>query len=247
MNNKNITELKKLFFRIKNVPLTKSLRKGTTGLGYTFESLIGKDEDSSYLPDFKGIEIKTKLGYTKTPITLFCLTPIKNNTSAIKFIYNNFGYPNKHNHEYKSFKGNVYYNRNNLIANKYILKTKLELDCNKLCLLILDNRLNFIDKSIYWDLNEIKNRLSTKLNYLAIIKGYPYNKDKSTFYKYTSLKIYKLKSFDAFLNLLKKDKIYITFNLDTYFNEKRFGDINDRGTAFKLELYNIDDLFDNID
>ena len=35
----------------------KSIRGGTTGIGATFEALIGKEEDKLSLPDFKGIEI----------------------------------------------------------------------------------------------------------------------------------------------------------------------------------------------
>ena len=75
----NIRLLRQKFIEIKKLGLIKSLRKGSTGLGFTFESLIGKAEDSRPLPDFNGIEIKTKLGYTKAPITLFTLVPHKNN------------------------------------------------------------------------------------------------------------------------------------------------------------------------
>ena len=62
--------MKEKFRQIQNIGLCKSLRKGTTGICFTFESLIGKSEDRSFEPDFKGIEIKVKLAYTKTPTTL---------------------------------------------------------------------------------------------------------------------------------------------------------------------------------
>ena len=99
MNN-NIQELKKEFNKIKNIPLNKSLRIGPTGLGYTFESLLNKKEDNLYFPDFKGIEIKTKLGYTKSSLTLFTLTPTKENDRSIKYILENFGYPDKNKKEF---------------------------------------------------------------------------------------------------------------------------------------------------
>ena len=38
----NILELKKEFDRIKKLNYIKSLRKGSTGVGYTFETLINK-------------------------------------------------------------------------------------------------------------------------------------------------------------------------------------------------------------
>ena len=241
MNN-NIQELKKEFNKIKNIPLNKSLRIGPTGLGYTFESLLNKKEDNLYFPDFKGIEIKTKLGYTKSSLTLFTLTPTKENDRSIKYILENFGYPDKNKKEFKTFKGDVYYKQNNIIANKFIFKTKIDIKNNKLKLIILDTELNIINDEIYWNLQEIKERLYAKLNYLAYIKGYPYKINNQTYYKYTNLEIYKAKDFNNFLELLKKDIIYITFNISVFTNN-RYGQIHDRGTAFKLKNNHLLELF----
>lgn len=243
----SINELKKEFNKIKNIPLNKSLRSGTTGLGYTFETLLNKKEDTSYLPDFKGIEIKTQLGYTKSALTLFTLTPKKENDRSTKYILENFGYPDKNNKKFKTFKGNVYYNQNNLIANKYIFKSKLDLNNNLLKLVILDNEFKIINDSIYWNLSDIKERIYTKLNYLAYIKDYPYKINNETYYKYTSLNIYKLRDFDTFLDLLKKDIIIIKFNISIFNNEKRYGQIQDRGTAFLIKNTNLNDLFEKVE
>lgn len=75
--NTHIIELKKQFLKIKNNTNHKSLRTGNTGIGYTFENLIDKKEDNLSIPDYNGIEVKTKLGYSKSPLTLFTLTPKK--------------------------------------------------------------------------------------------------------------------------------------------------------------------------
>lgn len=105
----NISELVEYFENIKNTPFNRSLRNGSTGIGYTFENLIHKKEDSNYLPDFKGIEIKTKLGYSRSPIKLFTLVPKFNGESPIKYILNNFGYPDKNNKNLKAFRGDVFH------------------------------------------------------------------------------------------------------------------------------------------
>ena len=68
--------------------------------------------------------------------------------------------------------------------------------------------MNVISNNIYWNFNEIKKRLYTKLNYLAIVKAYPYRKDK-IYYKYTSIEIYKLKGFDELINLIENDKVFM--------------------------------------
>ena len=117
--------------------------------------------------------IKTKLGYTKSSLTLFTLTPkSKNNIRSVKYILDNFGYPDKNN--LPAFKGDVYHNYNNLIDNKFIFKTKINRLENRLELVILDTNYSVINNDIYWDLEDIKNRLFTKINYLAYVKSYPY-------------------------------------------------------------------------
>ena len=242
----NIKELKTLFEKIKKFEFHNSLRKGSTGIGYTFENLIGKKEDSNFLPDFKGIEIKTKLGYSKSPMTLFTLVPKKENDNSIKYILDNFGYPDKDN-TFKSFRGNVYSKKNNLIANRFIFKIKINHDEQKLQLIILNSNLELIDNSIHWNMKDVETRLFAKLNYLAIIKGYPYKRNNNNCFKYTELAIYKLKKFDVFLNLIKDDKVFIVFNIGVHKSAEKYGQICDRGTAFRIQLNNIEELFDRID
>lgn len=245
----NIKLLKRKFEEIKKLELTKALRKGTTGIGYTFETLLGKKEDNSYLPDFNGIEIKTKLGYSSSPLTLFCMVPKKSNDYCIKHILNTYGYPDKEalKHGFKRFKGNVYCKQNNIIACKYIFKLKIDKVNKKLRLFILDRYFNVIKDDIFWDFEDLEQRLFSKLSYLAIIKGLPYKRNNNTFYKYISLDIYKLKSFDIFLKLIEKDKIFVVFNIDMIKNEKQFGKINDRGTAFRINIRDIEQLFEKVD
>ena len=58
---KNFNSLYFRFLRIKQLGWIKSMRKGPTGVGYTFEELLNKKEDHLPLPDYKGIEIKTNM------------------------------------------------------------------------------------------------------------------------------------------------------------------------------------------
>lgn len=238
--------LKDKFNEIKEKGLCKSLRNGSTGIGFTFETLIGKKEDNLSEADFNGIEIKVKFGYSKSPTTLFSLTP-KGYDYTIKHILNTYGYPDKENKKYKCFRGNAYYNSNCVTANRYIMKLKINYELNRLELIILDINLKILDKSIYWDLKDLKGRLYKKLNYLAYIKGYPYIRNNETYYKYTNLNIYKLKSFEIFLNLIEQDKVHVSFNIGTCKRGKNIGKIEDRGTAFKLNNNYINELFDLVE
>ena len=88
---KEIKILYREFYRIRNMGLIKSLRGGSTGIGYTFETLLSKKEDQSFKPDYLGIEIKTHLGYSKSPITLFNLTPENIDKKTTKDLLKEYG------------------------------------------------------------------------------------------------------------------------------------------------------------
>jgi len=55
-----LTELLKLFDSVSAMGWLDSSREGDTGIGYTFETLIGIAENNDKIADFKGIEIKCK-------------------------------------------------------------------------------------------------------------------------------------------------------------------------------------------
>lgn len=57
---KNITELNKKFLDIKKKGWVKSIIDGNSSVGRTFETLLGNSENSLEIPDYNGIEIKTK-------------------------------------------------------------------------------------------------------------------------------------------------------------------------------------------
>ena len=56
----NIDLLINKFNNIKNMGWVSSIKKGSAGIGLTFEHLIGVNENEFEIPDFNGIELKTK-------------------------------------------------------------------------------------------------------------------------------------------------------------------------------------------
>lgn len=74
-HEKEIEVFEELLERLKELATKpfKSLRSGDTGVGFTLESLLGIEANSSKAPDYKGIEIKS--GRSKTRTTLFAQVP----------------------------------------------------------------------------------------------------------------------------------------------------------------------------
>ncbi|HEY0502906.1 MAG TPA: MvaI/BcnI family restriction endonuclease [Lysobacter sp.] len=74
-----LTELIAHYDRISALGWIDTLRRGDTGIGYTFEELVGIKENNDQNADFKGIEIKCKLkkqkGRAASKTNLFQLAP----------------------------------------------------------------------------------------------------------------------------------------------------------------------------
>jgi len=67
----NLEEFKEKFQELKNKGFVPSRRKGPTGVGYTFETLLGLGENNLALPDIENIEIKAHRDNSNSMITLF--------------------------------------------------------------------------------------------------------------------------------------------------------------------------------
>lgn len=66
-----ITEFQTKFQEIKNMGFIRTQRKGTTGIGYTLETLLGIMENNNTTPDIEGAELKTHRNNVNGLITLF--------------------------------------------------------------------------------------------------------------------------------------------------------------------------------
>lgn len=239
----NIDELYKKFLKIKNMGYVKSVRNGNTGVGATFEYLIGKKEDQEPEPDFKGIEIKTKMYHTKTDINLFSANPSGNNDKESYRLARKYGYPDKIIRHCNILNCCAFGNKNTLVANKYLFKLNVDRCKNKIILEIRDLDGNILDKSTYWDLDKLKIRVENKLNILAFVKALRKINSNITYYKYYSIKFYKLRDFDTFLNLIENGYIRVVFKIGVFRSVDRFGDLHDHGTSFQISQDNINRLY----
>ena len=97
----NIELLQRKFQEIKNMEYVKSIRKGNTGIGATFEYLLGKNEENFEIADYYGIEIKTKRSYSKAYINLFNAVPTGSGYYEVKRLRDTYGYPDSNLKQYK--------------------------------------------------------------------------------------------------------------------------------------------------
>lgn len=243
--NKNLIELKKNFEKIHKMGFVKSMRKGTTGLGYTFECLLGKKEDQDITPDYKGIEIKCKLGYSKTDLNLFTSSPARDREIATNYIFQKYSYHLYGNENlYRLFTRKIYYGTKYELYG-YSFKLKIDYINKKLLIQSFYNDI-FCENVCYWNFDDLQNHLITKLNYLALVVGYPTVKNGEKYYKYYTIKFYKLKSFEMFLKLIEKGDIYVLIYLREGLNKLGDYKIINNGVSFRIKTSNLYKLFNNI-
>lgn len=241
----DIILLKNEFKKIKNIGLVKSLRNGTTGIGYTFESLLNKKEDQECKPDFKSIELKCKLGYSKTPLSLFTCAPKRNAKEAINYIFNTYKFHRYNNKsDIKIFSAKLFSNYSTDI-NGYTFKLKVDYYNLRIIMQSFYNTI-YLEDVCYWDFKTLEKKLKEKLTTLAIIYGYPYKINNQIYYKYLKMNIYKLRGFYEFLDLINRDAIFIYM----YFKEGKDKEgnikIENHGVCFKIRQENILKLFSRI-
>ena len=126
MDNKVLQGFKRDFLAIKAKGFVKSNRKHNTGIGKTFEDLIGIYENNNRLADYQGVlELKSQRELSESLVTLFTLVPTSPD-GAMTVIRDTYGtvdheFPNK-----KIIHSTVPYSKFN--SYKARLGFKLELD-----------------------------------------------------------------------------------------------------------------------
>ena len=244
---KNIIELNEKYKSIKNKGWIKSKRSGTSGIGYTFEKLLDKEEENFPIPDFKEIEIKTMHKYSKRNIHLFNLTPDGDYLFPIKRILNILGYPDKDFPMYKVFNMDV----DALNYTKVGLFKKMKLVVNrnkkKLELIVVDNKGKKINIDTSWSFESLYERINLKLKYLALIKADSKKINGDEYFYYNQINFYKIKDFDNFINLLEQGYITVTFKISVFKKGKRLGQVHDHGTGFSINEEHVTKLYDEID
>lgn len=242
----NIKKLKTEFYKIQCKNWIENKEKGTSAAGKILENLLLKEDDNLIIADYYGIELKTKLNYSEPHIGLFSMAP-DNRPLAIKEILGKYGWPSKKDRKYKVFFGWFNGGDFNKVGLFNDFKLEVDRDLEVIHLVIRNHLTNNINKNISWSFEQLENRLNMKLKYLALI---PVSKKiyfGKTYFKYHNLKLYKLKSFDKFLELIEDGTISVNMKISFYTSKEKYGKIQDKGTTFEIEEKDLEKLFTRID
>ncbi len=245
-NNESILKLLEKFIEVKNKGWVQSIRRGPTGVGATFEFLIGKSEENFEMPDFYGIEIKTKRYNSSSLVTLFNATPDSHIILGTKRLLSLYGYPDRIIKNVKVLNNVAYASHYTLVGLKYRFKIMVDFNSKKVFLCVYDRYFRFLENKTYWTFELLKEKLERKLKWLAVVIAENKIINEVEYFHYTKMHLYRLKDFDTFIKLLDFGLIRVTFKMGVFRDDERYGKLHNRGTSFDIEFNDIELLYEKI-
>lgn len=198
-------ELADLLIEVNEKGWIKTLRAGDTGVGYTFETLIGIEANSSTEPDYKGIEIKcSRKNGNNTLQTLFSKVPKWGEYSNRGELVQERGYWDDQKKRYA-----LYMTINTIKENSKGWKLKINYDEERIY--VVQNG----ERTVYYDFDILKESLESKHKETMFIKADIQNKtkqkDPNEEFLYNEAMLCLGSSFISFLSLIEKGLVSLDF------------------------------------
>lgn len=244
--NEDITILNNKFKNIKALGWVEGISNGTGNAGRTLEFLLSKELENFEIPDFNGIEIKTKNVFSNAYINLFNATPDEKYLFEIKRLTSKYGYPDKVYKTANLLQVSLFCNKISDAGYRYKFKGTINKLEHKIFLNVFNRYSKIIDTETYWSFQLLKEKLERKLKYLALIDVLVNYHNNKQYFLYNNIYFYELKDFDNFLNLLENGKIRITFKVGVFKSGVKSGQMHDHGTGFGIKEKDLELLYNKI-
>lgn len=213
----------------------KSHRNGPTGIGKTFEDLLGKKEDNLPSPDFHQIELKAHDQAKNSYITLFTKSPnVPRGVNTLlreKYGYKDIGSGQRILHT--SVTSRMQFNAK---SNHYFMIINNS-ENESISLLVYTHSKELIKDNFTaeWTYDILKKSLDNKLKTLAIINSSTKVYNKIKYYSYNNIKMVYALSLEQLLAALEDQKLIVDLRLGVYHSGKNLGKTHDHGTGFRIK------------
>lgn len=220
----------------------ESQRNGTTGIGYTFESLLGKEEEQFPIPDYGTIEVKTRYRNSVENIGLFTAAPDGDYIFNTKRMYDEYGFPDKSNPDLKVFYARMG-SKWRYAGKNYQFKLYIDNKKKQIRIIAINKAGEIFDTEVSWTFEILKRKVEAKLKYLALVKADSIFMHGKQYFKYYNLTFYMNEGFDTFINLVEQDVINATFMVGAYKNGPKQGMMYNHGVRFDIAEEDLEKLF----
>lgn len=221
-----LNELVTLFEKVSELGFLRTMRPGDTGIGYTFETLIGIQANSDKDPDFKGIEIKcsrsrkskNKRTSPSGKQTLFSLIPKWGELSGRRELVEKYG-------EKDDLRNRLaIYCTIKVVPNSY--GWNLEVDDEAMLIYVCHNR----KRILHYDMYDLQLALESKHKESVFITAEAKGQgDEEEFY-YDSLIHCREVLFSEYIALIKENLAGLDFSIHL-----KDGKVRDHGFLWRLD------------
>ena len=244
MDDKVIEGFKKDFLAIKEKDWVQSNRIHDTGIGKTFEDLIGIVENNNCLADYKDVlELKSSRELSESMVTLFTDAPTypKKVNSIIRERYGQkdpeFGIKTIHT-TFSALKFNSF-------VNKFGFMLEVDEENRKIFIKIKDLQSDKLDEfEIYYTFEDLKEIIEKKCIYIAYIKAQSKKENEKEFFKFNNVVLLSGLTFEKFIDCVKRGIILYDIRLGIYRSGKNKGKAHDHGSGFRVLKNNLSKVFD---
>lgn len=241
IKNELITKYKE----IKARGWIETKRHGDQCLGNTFEDLIGKKEDNKSEADYKGIELKSHRNITHSLITLFSNAP-SYPRRANTHLRESYGI-DEDNFGKKILNTTMNGLKENSHRGGHSFKAIVNREEERIYIQIKDLQTkNIVDDEIYWSFGVLKKKLEKKIAIIAVLYGDEKNENGKHFVRYTGMRIIEGLTFEKLIKSIEDGKLYIDIRLGVYSSGKYIGKTHDHGTAFRMNLKDLLEIYGNV-
>lgn len=245
MDDKIIKGFKRDFLVVKEKGWIPSNRFHDTGIGKTFEDLIGIVENNNFLADYQGVlELKSSRELTESMVTLFTKSPtFPEGINAI--LRERYGQPDVESEVMKKLHTTVSAVKFNTYINNFGFKLEVDETNKKIFLRIKNLKTDKIeDIEIYYSFEQLMNIIEKKCKYIAYINADSKKEESKEFFRFTKAVLLSGLTFDRFIDSVKKGFIVYDIRLGVYKSGKNKGKTHDHGSGFRIFQNKISQVFE---
>lgn len=230
------------FHKVRDMGFTESRRSNSTGIGKTFEDLIGVAENNAKEPDLHGFEIKSQRNLSGSYVTLFTKSPTmpKSANTHLRMSYGSF---DSEHPDVKVLHTSIFHGRYNTHTAGAKFSLRVNRQESKLYVLVQRDD-GTIDDSVYYSFENIKNALAKIENLAFVSADTRRNAEGKEEFNFTSAIIYyDFISFENFLDLVEEGVIMYDVRIGAYKMGANRGKTHDHGSGFRIKKNDMQRLY----
>jgi len=229
---------------ISNKGWLKAINNSLGAIGLTFEHELNKEPDNEFFPDYNSVEIKCLGRYSRYPISLFACSFDGPGDNEIDRITQLYGYYDSVFTDKKIIYSPLRFNSFSTVKDLYHFK--LEFCDDKILLCVYDLNYNLIEKVSYVLISTLYAHFMIKLQNLALVRASKKVVDNVKYFRYYKISLYKLISFDKFIDLLKNDVITVNLVCRLSKSGYKIGRYSNQSLVFQIKPFYLNELYNLI-